>query len=237
MFRAILFAIVVVIVTFLGGSAAIVISIFNRYSPLIYGGVTRTWSKLILMAANIRAEVSGKENIQPGDSYIVVSNHQSHLDIPVLVYNLPLRLTFLAKKELFKIPFFGWGMQAAGILKIDRSNRAKAVQTLKEAERIIVEKEFSVMTFPEGTRSSDGNIQAFKKGSFMMAISTGLPILPVVIKGTYNMLPKKSITLRSGKVRVKIYPPIDTRNYSLENRHDLVKKTHQIIVEGYNENE
>lgn len=235
MFRAVVFAIVVVIVTVIGGSAAILISIFDRYSPMIYKGVIQTWSKAILIAANIRAEVSGKENIKPGNSYIVISNHQSHLDIPVLVYNLPLRLTFLAKKELFKIPFFGWGMQAAGVLKVDRSNKSKAVQTLKKAERIIVERKFSVMAFPEGTRSNDGAIHDFKKGSFVMAISTGLPILPVSIKGTYDMLPKKKLQIKPGKVRVKIYPPIDTREYRLEDRQDLVKKSHQIIVEGFNE--
>ena len=236
MFRAIVFAIVVAIGTVICGSLAVLISIFSRYSPLIYGGVTRSYSKIILLAANIKAEISGKENIKPGTAYLVASNHQSHLDIPVLVYNLPLRLTFLAKRELFKIPFFGWGMQAAGILKIDRSNRSKAIQTLKDAERIIVEKKFSVMAFPEGTRSSDGNIHEFKKGSFVMAINTGLPVLPVSIKGTYDILPKNRIKIRPGKVRVKIHKPIDTQNYSFKNRHDLVKKTHQIIVEGFNEN-
>jgi 1-acyl-sn-glycerol-3-phosphate acyltransferase len=235
MFRAILFAIVVVIVTILGGSTAILISIFNRYSPMIYGGVTRTWSKMILMAANIRAEVSGRENIKPGASYIVISNHQSHLDIPLLVYNLPLRLTFLAKKELFKIPFFGWGMQAAGILKIDRSNKSKAIQTLKDAERIILDKKFSVIAFPEGTRSSDGKIHEFKKGSFVLAIGTGLPVLPVSVRGTYDMLPKKKIRIRPGKVRVKIYEPIDSKDYTFENRHELVLRTHRIITEGFDE--
>jgi 1-acyl-sn-glycerol-3-phosphate acyltransferase len=236
MFKAIVFAIVVAIATVICGSLAVLISIFNRYSPMIYGGVTRSYSKIILLAANIKAEISGMENIKPDTSYMVVSNHQSHLDIPVLVYNLPLRLTFLAKKELFKIPFFGWGMQAAGILKIDRSDRSKAIQTLKDAERIIVEKKFSVMAFPEGTRSIDGNIHEFKKGSFVMAINTGLPVLPVSIKGTYYILPKKRIKIKPGKVRVKIHKPIDSGNYTFENRHELVKKAHEIIVEGFNEN-
>lgn len=236
MFRAIIFSIIVSIATVFCGSAAILISIFSRYSPLIYGGVTRCYSKIILLAANIKTEISGKENIKPGTSYMVVSNHQSHLDIPVLVYNLPLRLTFLAKKELFKIPFFGWGMQAAGILKIDRSNRSKAIETLKNAEKIIVKQKFSVMAFPEGTRSSDGNIHEFKKGSFVMAINTGLQVLPVSIKGTYDILPKKRIRIKPGKVRMKIHKPIDTGKYSFENRHELVKKAHQIIVEGFNEN-
>ena len=235
MFRAILFAIIVVIVTILGGSAAILISIFDRYSPLIYKGVTRTWSKAILIAANIHAEVSGIENIKPGASYIIISNHQSHLDIPVLVYNLPLRLTFLAKKELFKIPFFGWGMQAAGILKIDRSNKSKAIQTLKNAERIIVEKKFSVIAFPEGTRSNDGKIHEFKKGSFVLAIGTGLWVLPVSIKGTYDVLPKKKIRIRPGRVKIKIHEPIDIKGYKFENRHELVIRTHRIIAEGLDE--
>lgn len=233
MFRTIFFAIIVIIATIIAGSLAILVSIFNRYSSIIYKYITRYWSKIILITANIKAEISGEENIKPNTSYMVICNHQSHMDIPVLVYHLPLRLTFMAKKELFKIPFFGWGMQAAGILKIDRSNQQKAIQTLKKAENIILEKNFSVMAFPEGTRSNDGEIHAFKKGSFVMAMNTGLQVLPVSIRGTYDILPKKKLTIKPGKVRVKIYPSIESKDYNFETRNKLVEKVHQIIVEGF----
>lgn len=236
MFRTIIFVFILIFATIIAGSLAIIVSIFNRYSPIIYKYITRYWSKIILVTANIKIEVSGKENIKPDTSYMVICNHQSHMDTPVLVYHLPLRLTFMAKKELFKIPFFGWGMQAAGILKIDRGNHQKAIQTLRNAEKTIVEKKFSVMAFPEGTRSNDGEIHAFKKGPFVMAMNTRLPVLPVSIRGTYDILPKKKLTIKPGKVQLKIFPPIESKDYNFETRNKLVEKVHQKIVEGFYEN-
>lgn len=236
MFRTAVFAIIVIIDTIIASSLAILISIFNRYSPLTYQYVIHWWSKIIIFSANIKVEITGKENIRPNTPYVVICNHQSHLDIPVLVYHLPLRLTFLAKKELFKIPFFGWGMEAAGVLKIDRSNQQKAIQTLKNAEKIILEKNFSVIAFPEGTRSTDGKIHAFKKGSFVLAMNTGLQVLPVSIRGTYDILPKKKLTIKPGKVRLKIYPPVESKDYNFDTRNMLVEKVHQIIVKGFHEN-
>lgn len=211
------------------------ISIFSRYSSFTYEIIIRIWSKINLIVANIKVDISGLENIKPDTSYLVIANHQSHMDIPVVVYHLPLRLTFMAKKELFKIPFFGWGMQAAGVLKIDRSNRQKAIKTLKDAEKIILENKFSVMAFPEGTRSPDGDIHTFKKGPFVMAIDTGLPVLPISIRGTYDILPKKKLKIKPGRVRVKIHPPFETTHYGFETRNELVEKTRQIIIEGFNE--
>lgn len=235
MFRAIFFAIVTVVVTAIWASAAIIVGMFRRYSPIIYNTIVRSWSRILVFAAGIKVEVLGKENIQPGRSYIVVSNHQSHLDTPVLVSQLPLRLTFLAKKELFKIPIFGWGMQAAGILKIDRSNQQNAVQTLKNAEKTILERNFSVMSFPEGTRTPDGDIHAFKKGPFVMAINTGLPVLPVSIRGTFDILPKKKLRIRPGRVIVRIYPLVEASDFNFETRNQLVEKVHQIILKGFYE--
>lgn len=236
MLRTAIFVIILIIETIIAGSLTILVGFINRYSPIVFKYITPWWSKIILFTANIKVEVSGKENIKPNTSYMVICNHQSHMDIPVLVHNLPLRLTFLAKKELFKIPFFGWGMQAAGILKIDRSNQQKAIQTLKNAEKIILERNFSVMAFPEGTRSIDGEIHAFKKGSFVMAMNTGLPVLPVSIRGTYDILPKKKLIIKPGKVRLKIYPAIETKGYNFDTRNKLVEKVHRIIVKGFHEN-
>jgi len=235
MVRTIIFAIVLIVNTIIAGSLVILASIFSRYSNFTYKIITRTWSRINLVVANIKVDISGFENIKPDTSYLVIANHQSHMDIPVLVAHLPLRLTFMAKKELFKIPFFGWGMQAAGVLKIDRSNRKKAIQTLKNAERIVLENNFSVMAFPEGTRSPDGNIQSFKKGPFVMAIDTGLSILPISVRGTYKILPKKSLILKPGRVRVKIHPPIEITYHLFETRNELVEKTRQVIIEGFYE--
>ncbi len=235
MIRAVIFAIIVIIITILWAIAAIIVGVFSRYSHIIYKTIVPSWSDIIVFLSGIRIELNGKKNIQPDQSYIVVSNHQSHMDIPVLVSQLPLRLTFLAKKELFKIPFFGWGMQAAGVLKIDRSNRQKAIQTLKNAEKVILENNLSVMSFPEGTRSKDGNIHSFKKGPFVLAINTSLPILPISIRGTFDILPKKKLMIKPGRVQVKIHPSVQTHDYSFETRNKLVEKVRQKIVKGFYE--
>lgn len=235
MFRTIIFAIVLVINTIIASILVIFISIFSRYSSFTYEIIIRVWSKINLIVANIKVDISGIENIKPNTSYLVIANHQSHMDIPVVVYHLPLRLTFMAKKELFKIPFFGWGMHAAGVLKIDRSNRQKAIKTLKDAEKIVLENNFSVMAFPEGTRSPDGDIHTFKKGPFVMAIDTGLPVLPISIRGTYDILPKKKLKIKPGRVRVNIHPPFETTHYRFETRNELVEKARQIILEGFYE--
>lgn len=214
---------------------AMLVGIFNPYSHL-NTLVMRGFTYIVLKVAGVKKEVFGLENIQPGQAYIVVANHQSHMDIPVLVNSLPLELRIISKKELFKIPFFGWGMKGAGILSVDRSNRRKAIETLKKAEQIVVEKNLSILAFPEGTRSNDGKLQPFKKGPFVLAINTGLPILPVSVSGTRRILPKNSLKFRSGKVRVVIHPPIFTREITLEERHQLVEQAEKVVASGFIEN-
>lgn len=235
MIRSLIFFLIVVIDTVIFASGAVIVGIFNPYSKIIHGFIMRTWSKILLIFAGVKVTVTGLENIEKGKSYIVVSNHQSNMDIPVLDAHLPLYITFIAKKELFKIPFFGWGLRGAGMLKIDRSDHTQAIKTLREAERTIFKHGLSVLAFPEGTRSMDGKIHAFKKGPFIMAINTGIPLLPVTIKGTYHILPKKGIRIKPGPAKIIIHPPVSVENYTIENRAELVDKVHKIIVEAFHE--
>lgn len=196
----------------------------------------KLWSRISLLAAGVRMKISGLENIQPNTSYIVVANHQSHMDIPVATAALPLNLRIISKKELFRIPVFGWGMRAVGILKIDRFNQKKSFETLKTAEKIVRTHQLSILAFPEGTRSPDGNIHSFKKGPFILAINSGLSILPVSISGTRKILPKEKLRLYGGKVKVVIHPPVDINDYSMKNRNVLVEKTGDLIQKGFIKN-
>ncbi|MEJ2537274.1 MAG: lysophospholipid acyltransferase family protein [Calditrichia bacterium] len=149
---------------------------------------------------------------------------------------LPVPLRIIAKKELFKIPFLGWGMKGVGMLSIDRSNRKKSIDTLKEAEEIIKTHVLSILAFPEGTRSDDGKIHPFKKGPFILAINTGLPLLPVSVSGTRKITPKGKISIHPGRVKVIIHPPVSTDNLTLGDRHKLVEDFQKTIQKGFIEN-
>jgi 1-acyl-sn-glycerol-3-phosphate acyltransferase len=235
MLRLIFFIPVLVISTTISAILALLVGLLNpygRYATAVFRG----WARSLLLAAGIKLEISGLENIEPEKSYILIANHQSHMDIPVLTCVLPVPLRIIAKKELFKIPFLGWGMKGVGMLSIDRSNRKKSIDTLKEAEEIIKTHVLSILAFPEGTRSDDGKIHPFKKGPFILAINTGLPLLPVSVSGTRKITPKGKISIHPGRVKVIIHPPVSTDNLTLGDRHKLVEDFQKTIQKGFIEN-
>ena len=232
MIRLILVLMIVGIDTLISAILVILGGIFNPYSRF-NNAVTRTWARIILFFLGAKLAVEGLENLKKSNSYVVVSNHQSQIDIPILVAALPSNLRIIAKKELFKIPFLGWGMKAVGMLEIDRSNHKKSIDTLKKAEKIVREHQLSVLVFPEGTRSSDGKIHPFKKGPFILAINTGLPILPVSISGTGHITPKGKLQINKGQVKIVIHPPIPVHNRDLNDRDKLLEETQKTVISGF----
>jgi len=213
-------------------SLAILVSFFSRTGNPVHR-VARIWAKLILVGARIKVTVEGLGHIDPQKSYIFMSNHQSNFDIPVLLSCLPVQFRWLAKAELFRIPIFGRSMRGAGYISIDRSDRRSAFRSLQQAARKI-KNGVSVMVFPEGTRSADGRIQAFKKGGFILAIDAGVPIVPIVIHGTHEIMPKGRLYIRPGRqVRVTIRPPVDTSGHSRAARNELLEQVRAIICEAY----
>jgi 1-acyl-sn-glycerol-3-phosphate acyltransferase len=235
MFRSIFFALVLIIETVICTFLAMIGGLFNPYS-LFNTRIMRLWARVILILAGIKLEVCGKENLSKKTSYIVVGNHQSHMDIPVVTVALPIPLRIISKKELFKIPVFGWGMKAMGIISIDRFNQKKSIESLRQAEQVILKYHMSILAFPEGTRSPDGKIHPFKKGPFVLAINTGIPILPVSVCGTRHILPKGKIRINSGRVKVIIHPPILTEGSKMEKRHVLGDTTYRVIEQNFIEN-
>ena len=172
------------------------------------------------------------ENIEPNRSYIYMSNHQSNFDIPVLLACLPVQFRWLAKAELFKIPIFGRAMRGAGYVKIDRFNRVSAFESINEAAGKI-RNGVSVMIFPEGTRSRDGKIRSFKKGGFVMAVNCGVPIVPVILQGTWPIMAKSSLRINTGDVALHIEKPIDTSGYTRDTKNDLIESVRAVICEGF----
>jgi len=153
--------------------------------------------------------VEGRENIPAGRPVVFASNHASQLDIPILYKALPVQFRFLVKQELFSIPFFGLAMRMTGYIPVDRSGGREAIKSLQEAARRIAGGT-SVVVFPEGTRSPDGSLGAFKPGGMVVAIKAGVPVIPVAILGSSSVLPKGRLRVQPGAVTVRIGPPIES---------------------------
>jgi 1-acyl-sn-glycerol-3-phosphate acyltransferase len=194
--------------------------------------VARIWAKCILAASNIKVTVKGLSNLNRTGFYIYMPNHVSNFDIPVLHAYLPVQFRWLAKAELFKIPIFGYAMKRAGHISIDRFDRKSAIQSLNKASEII-RNGTSVIIFPEGTRSQNQNIQSFKKGGFVLAVDSGVPIIPVIIHGTWSIMQKKQILVKPGNVVLEIKKPINTLDYTRKTKDDLMEKVKNIMVESY----
>jgi 1-acyl-sn-glycerol-3-phosphate acyltransferase len=221
----------VVLSTIFWGLIAIVISFFTRAGNPVHI-IARIWARGILFVSRIKVTVNGLANIDPTQSYVYMSNHQSNFDIPVLLAYLPVQFRWLAKAELFKIPIFGRAMRGAGYVKIDRFNQKAAFESINEAAGKM-KNGVSVMIFPEGTRSLDGNIRSFKKGGFIMAVDAGVPIVPVVLKGTWPIMAKSSLRINNGEVSLNIETPIATTDYTRENKDDLIQSVRAVIKDGF----
>lgn len=194
--------------------------------------VGRIWAKCILAASNIKVTVKGLSNLNRAGSFIYMPNHVSNFDIPVLQAYLPVQFRWIAKAELFKIPIFGYAMKRAGYISIDRFDRKAAIQSLNNAAEII-RNGTSVIIFPEGTRSQNQNIQSFKKGGFVLAVDSGVPIIPVIIHGTWSIMQKKQILVKPGNVVLEIKKPINTLDYTRKTKDELMEKVRNIMVESY----
>jgi 1-acyl-sn-glycerol-3-phosphate acyltransferase len=183
--------------------------------------VAQSWGRSILWVSGVRVRVVGAERMDPAASVICMSNHQSNFDIPVLLGYLPVPFRWLAKAELFKIPVFGRAMRGAGYIPIDRSDRPAAIESLRQAAAAI-RGGVSVVIFPEGTRSPDGTLKPFKKGGFVMAIEAGVPIVPVAVRGTFDIMPKNRLLIRPRDVTLTIGAPIVTTGYRLHSTEVLM---------------
>lgn len=234
MVRTFITMIAILVMTFICGVLIILLWPFGQYN-IITNYLALIWARTILFFAGTKLEVEGLEKIDKNRPYIFVGNHQSHFDVLSAFSVLPQPVRYIAKKELFKFPIFGWAMMAAGIIKVDRSNREKALKSIDTAVETI-KKGVSITIFPEGTRSHDGNIHKFKKGAFVMAMKGQIPIVPVAISGARYILKKHSLRLKPGKVKIIILDPIDPSNYDYESRDKYAEDTRQIIINNFDIN-
>lgn len=183
----------------------------NRESPKIEQTI-QTWSRRFLRIPPVEIEVEGREHVDPGKRYVIVSNHTSNFDIPVLFLAIPTPIRFLAKKELYKIPLMGPGMDAAGIVKVDRGGARSTREAINAAARESYRLGYSLMVFAEGTRSRTGEMADFRTGAVRIARDNEADLLPVVISGSFDINPPGSPLIYPGRVRVRILPPVPSAN-------------------------
>lgn len=185
---------------------------------------TQIYAWIILRVCGIRLRVSGKEHIQPGQRYVILSNHASYFDPPALVLALGLQYRWVIKKELRKVPLFGLALETSRNLFIDRSKGADALESIKQGVAQLPDGT-GILLFPEGTRSWDGRMLPFKKGGFVIARDGRLPILPVTIRGSHDRLPKGTAAFSPGQIEIFIHPPVNTEDRPLEPLMAEVRRT------------
>ncbi len=194
--------------------------------------VARAWGKGIVAAAGVKPVVEGLEKL-PTRTAIYVGNHQSNFDVPLIFSEVPRHLRFVAKAELFRIPVLGAAMKAIGNIKVDRSGGEKDRETMAKAIDEVRER-VNILFFAEGTRSEDGVLRPFKKGAFILAIQSGVPILPFAIAGTRHILPKKGRWIHAGQRAALVFgDPISTAGMKAEDRESLMRQTHAEVARLY----
>jgi 1-acyl-sn-glycerol-3-phosphate acyltransferase len=185
-----------------------------------------TWTGVRI--AGVRAHVVGREKVDSGRSYVFMSNHTSNLDPPILIPLIPKRTSVLVKKELFRIPVLGRAMRIGSLVPVDRSDRERAIESLREARKVL-NAGISMTIFAEGTRSVDGKLLPFKKGPFYLAMDAGVPIVPVTIAGTHELLPKGRTLSRPGTVTVVFHDPIDSAAFG-DDREALMQAVRERVA-------
>jgi len=226
--RTIWVGLVAVTSTYFFGTVALVASLMGVRGG-IYTRCTQRWARAIMRASAIPLQLEGRENLRADSPQIVVCNHVSGYDIFALAAVVPAPFSFVGKKELDSIPFFGRAWRAAGHISIDRSNRHKAIATLSEAGRRIREERSTVIIFPEGTRSETGDLLPFKKGAFALAVESGAPIVPTVITGS-NVIVRGGL-IRPAPVTIRFGEPIHVSRSAGSGFDEVMRLTHERMSE------
>ena len=220
----------IVLYTILWGVPACVVGLVDRTGEGVIW-IGRRWVSGVLRVCGIRVVHAGIDRIDPQQPYVIMSNHQSAVDIAAIVVTLPVSFRFVAKRELTWIPLFGWAIWLGGHVIIDRGRRERAVASLRRAgERI--RQGTNVIIFPEGTRSETGELREFKSGGFHLALEAQVPILPVTVSGSRRLTPKRSLRVESGRVKVVYGKPIETRGLGLDDREGLKRLVRSQIEAG-----
>lgn len=205
--------------------------ILTRFSqPIIFFGkqAIRLGQKIL----GIELEVRGVEKIGKDTAYIFMANHMSFIDGPLLFMLIPQPVRVLLKKEAFRIPVIGLGMKHIGFVPVNRKGLKGGKQSIEKASQLMKEKSYSFLIFPEGTRSRDGMLQPFKRGGFFLAVNTQAPILPITIKGTFELMPRGSFFVKRGKIKVIFHEPVKAEGFDRGSILEISNKVRSFIQSG-----
>jgi 1-acyl-sn-glycerol-3-phosphate acyltransferase len=227
--RALLSTLSFVAATIAGSVGALALGAVDRSGDSVLS-LARLWSRVILGVPGVKLDVKMHAPLQPGRPYVFMPNHASMVDIWAVFVAIPATFRFIAKKQLSRIPLFGWAMAAGRFIFIDRQNAASARRTVQEAARRIRSGQ-SVVIFPEGTRTRDGHLLPFKKGGFHLAMDSGVDIVPVAIKGSREIMPRGAALIRAGTVTVEVGEPIPTAGLTNGDRDALIAKVRGRVAE------
>lgn len=215
--------------TLVCGMAILAAGLFDR-SGRACRAIARGWAHVLLRGLGVRVDVEGSDNLPSGPA-VYAANHGSALDIPILFGYLPADFRFIHKRSLYLVPVLGWSLWVAGHVGIDRSNPFRARKSLHAAARRIHDG-MSVAVFPEGTRSPDAGVRPFKRGSFVLALEAGVPVVPVSLLGVKRVVPRGLATLRPGTVRLVIHPAVPTAGRSPEAAASLAEEVRRVVAGG-----
>lgn len=204
-------------------------SLLANSQDLMYRS-SMAWVRIVLSLIGVRVRMEGLENI-PADTCIFAANHVSNIDPLAFVPNIPRRVAIPLKKELFRMPIISYGMKLSKFIVVDRASRQAAADSLRQSVQYLKEG-LSFAIYPEGTRSPDGRLLPFKRGAFLMAIQTGVPIVPVSIVGALRLMRKGESAIHPGEVVIRYQPPIDSSSYSTATLRDLVARVHTAVAAG-----
>jgi len=229
MIRMVIVSVFLALYTLVLGPPLILYAMLVDSADLLYrmglGGVL-----FITRLVGVRIRVEGRGNIPPGVC-IFVANHTSNADPPAIVGAIPRRIAILVKESLFRIPIVSQAFRLARFVPVDRSDRESAIASIEKAIEYLGEG-ISFLIYPEGTRSSDGRLRPFKKGSFVMAIRAGVPIVPMACAGAHRVTRKGELRIHPGEIVVRFQPPIDASAYALEQRDELAARVHAAVAAG-----
>lgn len=232
MFLTSLKILIALVVTMFYSILAILSVLFDRKGT-VYHWVGRTWAKKLLQIFGVHVHIKGMQNLEKGKTYVYVSNHASMFDIPAVIGNIPDEVRIVYKKELAYVPIWGWSLAVGHYIAIDRFKAKDAMKSLDEAAQKI-KNGASVLLFAEGTRTRTGKLQPFKRGAFSLAARSGIPVVPLTINNSFNILPKGSLRIRAADISLVIDKPIPTSN--VDGKADemkLMEEVHQVIAKHY----
>lgn len=218
----------IILLTAVFGIVSVAVSLFDKTGDRQIR-VARVWARCLLGASGVRVHVEGLAHLDPSASYVFASNHLSYMDTPAALANIPLQFRFLAKRGLFQIPLLGTHLSQAGHIPVPRDDPRASVKTLQAAAEVLRQRRISMLIFPEGGRSPDGELQPFKEGAAYIAIRAGVPIVPMALHGTRGVLPFGSATPRAGAVTLRILEPIETAGLTVKDRHALTERVRKSV--------